>query len=179
MFYWKTLSTASYIEWSSNDWMCCISGMMVKGKSDVSERRPSHCYFAYHKFHMACLRIWLSSSRQLTAWSVSRLPLIYERTDCGVSGVVFFSWNFVPLKGGVTLKAVEKKVMGKMFVSKGNEGTAESCVMKRFMICTHQLIFQITCWIESNLTICLPLVLIWATVIHFTRAHHCNMSWAG
>jgi hypothetical protein len=29
--------------------------MILKGKSDVSERRPSHCYFAYHKFHMESL----------------------------------------------------------------------------------------------------------------------------
>ena len=37
-----------------------------------------------------------------------------------------------------------------MFVSKRNEGAGESCVMKRFVICTHQLIFQITYGIECK-----------------------------
>lgn len=74
----------------------------------------------------------------------------------------FFSretWS-VALKGGGTLKAVEMKVMGKIFVFKRNEGTGECCVMKHFMICTHRLTFQITYGIESNLTICLMLALI-------------------
>jgi len=31
--------------------------MLLKGKSDVAERPPSHCYFAYHKFHMEWLAI--------------------------------------------------------------------------------------------------------------------------
>lgn len=88
------------------------------------------------------------------------------------------TWS-VALKGGVTLKALEKKVLEKMFVSKRNEGKGENFVMKRFMICTHQLIFQITYGIESNLTICLSLALIWAKWIQFTRAHHCNLSWVG
>jgi len=57
------------------------------------------------------------------------------------------TWSLA-LKAGVTLKVVEKKVMGKMFVSKRNEGTGESCVMKCFMICTYKLIFQITYGIE-------------------------------
>jgi len=69
------------------------------------------------------------------------------------------TWS-VALKGGVTLKAVGKKVMGKIVVSRRNEGTGESCVMKRFMICAHQLIFQITYGTESSLTVCLPLALI-------------------
>jgi len=91
---------------------------------------------------------------------VTRLPLIYEHRDCDVYGAVFFfgvTWSFA-LKAGVTLKAVEKKVMGNMFVSKRNEGTGESWVMKHFMIITHQHIFQITYGIECK--ICLPLVLI-------------------
>jgi hypothetical protein len=118
---------------------------------------------------------------QLTAWSVKRLPLIYEHKDCDVYAVLFFfreTWSFA-LKGGVTLKAVGKKVKGKMVVSRRNEGTGESCVMKHFMICTHQLIFQITYGTESSLTVCLPLALIWAKWIHFTRALHCSLSWAG
>jgi hypothetical protein len=56
------------------------------------------------------------------------------------SCIFFFrgTWS-VALKGAVTLKVVERKVMGKMFVSKRSEGTGESCIMKRFMMCTHQL----------------------------------------